>query len=369
MSMKADYYKILGIKKTADINDIKRAYRNLAMQYHPDMNPGDVSAEERFKIVTQAYEVLKDSKKRAAYDKSLLKTVFHLKGRGSQYKKDFYMPQDEMLRDFFKGFYFRQESVKAKSRKGKDLRQNLKISFKDAALGTETAVNVPCIKECSNCGGTGIRAGAKAVICSVCRGRGIAKDKQGLFQTCLKCNGSGAVITSYCARCKGKGRIWSHDDVHIHVPAGVETGSRLKVNGMGMQGKNGGVPGDFFVVVHVEKDLFWEREGIHIVCAVPVPFFKAVIGSSIDVPTLDGIKKIKLPPKTQNGDEIRIPEAGIVSRDKEVRGDLVIRIIVERPKKMLRMDKRMLRELAKKNDLKGYPLTLEFKRKIEKSYV
>lgn len=362
--MKFDCYKILGLERDATIADIKKAYRSLAMKYHPDRNPEDESSEEKFKLVTEAYEVLKDSRKRAEYDRII--EVVEYDGIESVYD-DFSIPADEILGDFLRGFFSERESSKKKSRRGEDLRYNLKLTFSEAALGVETEIRIPCQIQCPECVGTGVKAGAKAVICSGCRGKGKVKNSRGLFETCHICNGSGAIITASCKRCNGSGSIQSRLSILIDVPPGVEAGTRLQVKGMGMPGSNGGEHGDFFVVVHVKKHPFFEKEGLNVICSVPIPFFKAILGCSLEIPMLEGKRKVKIPAGTQFGKEIRLHGLGILSQqDRKKRGDLIIRLKVEMPKKLSREEKKILKTLEKDSKMKAYPLTSKYKKKMEK---
>jgi molecular chaperone DnaJ len=365
--MKFDCYKILGLERDATIADIKKAYRSLAMKYHPDRNPEDESSEERFKLVTEAYEVLKDNRKRADYDRIISAVEYELSNSIESAQDDFLVPSDEILGDFLRGFFSERESSKKKSRRGEDLRYNLKLTFSEAALGAETEIRIPCQIQCPECVGTGVKAGAKAVICSGCRGKGKVKNSRGLFETCHICNGSGAIITASCKRCNGSGSIQSRLSILIDVPPGVEAGTRLQVKGMGMPGSNGGEHGDFFVVVHVKKHPFFEKEGLNVICSVPIPFFKAILGCSLEIPTLEGKRKVKIPPGTQFGKEIRLHGLGILSQqDRKKRGDLIIRLKVEMPKKLSREEKKILKTLEKDSKMKAYPLTSKYKKKMEK---
>ena len=245
---------------------------------------------------------------------------------------------------------------------------NLKITFKEVARGTEKEIQIPVKIQCPQCDGTGIKAGAKMVACSGCRGKGRVKDAKGLFQICPACSGAGAVYTAHCTRCKGKKMILSRRLLQVHVPSGIETGTRLQVKGMGMEGKDGGVPGDFFVVIHVDRHPLFERLGLNIFCTVPVPFFKTLRASTIDIPTLEGIKKVKASPGIQTGKEIKLSGKGICEAATKKRGDLIFRIAVEMPKKLPKKDKKTLREMEKDFDLKAYPASLKFYKTMNRLY-
>lgn len=358
--MKFDYYKILGLERNANISDIKRAYRKLAMQFHPDRNPGDNLSEERFKLVTEAYEVLKDANRRLEYDRIMASKVAEQAQRSSSFQDDFFIPADEMLGDFMRGFYSRNGDDKKSGRRGRDLRHNLKISFEEAALGVETEIKIPSSTQCPQCNGTGMKAGAKAIICTGCRGKGKVRNNKGLLTVCHICNGSGAVISGFCKRCNGSGKVRCRHSILVHVPPGVEAGTRLQVKNMGGPGSSGGKPGDLFVVIHVKKHPFFYREDFNVICNVPVPIFKAIPGCSLEIPTLEGKRKVKVPAGAQTGMEIRLSGLGIRSQQKKKRGDLIIRLHIEIPKKFSIKEKRILKTLEENIKIEKYPLTLRY---------
>ena len=364
--MKPDYYMVLGVDRSASAAAIKKAYRRLAMNYHPDRNPGDALAEEKFKLVNEAYETIGNTDKRVDYDGALSRHAAESKRRETTPppQNDFYMPDDEVLRDFYEGFYFRKDVNKNRGKRGRDLRQNLKVSFRDAALGADAEIHIPFFGICLLCRGTGIRAGAKMVICPQCRGKRQEKDRRGFFQLCTKCKGSGKIATAHCLGCKGKGTAWSERSVSIRIPAGVETGSRLQVPGMGLQGKDGGSAGDFMIVVHVEKHPFFERDGLDIICAVPISVYLAMLGGSVSAPCLDGMKKIKLLRGLKSGAEIRLKGKGAVSEKNNKHGDMVYRFHIEMPKKVTRVEKKLLQQLAEEPVHNGYPLMAAFRKKL-----
>lgn len=359
--MRHDYYMILGLDPGATSLDIKRAYRALAMKYHPDMNQGDQWAEEKFKLISEAYDVLKDQEKRSAYDRDRLRERPVRNKKKSRRETGEFLYGDELLQDFYRGFYSRHEPRKEKGRPGRDIRQNLKISFREAALGTEATIYVPALMQCPQCRGTGMKAGARTMPCRECRRRGMVKDARGFYKKCPVCDGAGTVVTAHCGTCKGTGRVWARRALAIHVPAGIETGTRLRVQGMGMQGKDGGKSGDFFVVVQVERHPFFEREGLDLHCTVPVPFPNARKGLTIAVPTLDGVTKIKIPAGTKTGRIIRLKGKGIALEDTQEAGDIVFRIMVEEQPKISPKKK----EAARKGVPK-YPLSERFKKRLDK---
>jgi len=276
------------------------------------------------------------------------------------------MPQDEVLRDFYEGFYFRKDVNKKRGTKGRDLRRNLKVSFRDAALGADAEIHIPFFGACPQCRGTGIRAGAKMVVCPQCRGRGQEKDRRGLLQRCANCKGSGKIATANCRGCKGSGTAWSERPVSIRLPAGVETGSRLQIRGMGLPGKDGGAAGDFMIVVHVEKHTFFVREGIDIICGVPISVYLAMLGGYVSAPCLGGLRKIKITRGLKSGAEIRLKGKGAWSDKQNKYGDMIYRFQIEMPKKITRAEKKLLQQLAGEPVHEGFPLISAFRKKLEK---
>lgn len=366
--MMTDYYRVLGVRREASGAVLKKAYRSLALKYHPDRNQGDALAEEQFKLVNEAYATVGNGEKRRAYDRKLLRqeSADRRRETSAPVPDDSVMPQDEVLREFYEGFYFRQEPRKARVKKGRDLRQNLKISFKDAALGGQAEITVPVVGRCPKCRGTGVRAGSKMLECRQCRGRGREQDRRGVFQPCSACAGRGKVPSALCRHCKGSGTAWIERPVRIKIPSGVETGARLSVRGMGLQAGQKGPPGDFIVVVHVERHPFFKREGLDIICPVPVPLYTALVGGSLEVPALEGIKKIKIKRGLKNVSEMRVAGKGAVSEKTGKRADMVYRLQLEMPKKITASEKKLLQQLA---GLSGaaFPLSAAFKKKLEKN--
>ena len=369
--MKFDCYQILGVDRSATTTDIKKAYRNLAMRYHPDRNPQNEDAEEKFKLVTAAYEILKDRSKRDPYDEALSymesQTESEKKSGNHENYEDFFSA-DEFLNDFLKGFFSKQEKGKTKKRKGRDLRCNLKIDFKEAALGVEREMKIPCRIKCPQCEGTGAKTGSKTLICTECSGKGRIKNWKGVFEKCQKCAGDGVIITALCKKCNGKGIIASKRTVKINIPPGVETGTRLKIENIGSPGRNGGDPGDLLIVIQIKKHPFLKKKGLHILCSIPVPVFQAVCGCVMKVPTLDGLKEIKIPPGVQHGKEIKLRRKGIYSRDKSARGDLIVRIEVELPVKLSREEKRIIRNFQKNCKIESYKSAYRFQKKLNDLY-
>lgn len=367
--MKIDYYSVLGIEPAASAAAVKKAYRSQAMKYHPDRNRGDALAEEKFKLVNEAYATLGDSDRRRAYDRRLLLQAAASRRRAAPPVDDFFMPQDDDLREFYEGFYARRpgrHAARQRPGRGHDLRQNLKVSFRDAALGGSAEIRVPVFDTCPQCSGTGMRAGASMILCRQCRGKGREKDRRGLFRPCAACGGKGLVPSALCTRCKGGGKAWSERPVHLRIPAGVETGARLQVRGGGLKKAEGGAAGDFIVVVHVEKHPFLHREGLDIVCPVPLTLFAALVGGRITVPALEGVKKIRIKSCLTAKSEIRITGGGVRSEQGGRRGDMVYRIEVEMPKKTTAAEKKLLKQLAALES-SSFPRAAAFLKKLQKS--
>lgn len=363
--MKHDYYSILGITPDATALEIKKAYRMLAMKYHPDMNQGDPWAEEKFKLISEAYDALKDEDKRRAYDAGRVRETAARSRKEARREEPDIPYGDELLQDFYRGFYGSRDAKKEKGRRGRDIRQNLKIRFVDAAMGCEATIFVPFLDRCPSCRGTGMKAGARVIRCSECRQRGKVRDSRGFYKQCPKCHGTGTVVTAVCDTCHGGGKTWIRRELRLRVPPGVETGTRLRVPGMGMKGEHGGKSGDFFIVVHVEQHPFFTREGIDIHCKVPVSLSDARRGARIRVPTLEGIATIKIPPRTDTSTTVRLKGKGIPVEGSDRRGDLVFHVVVEQPKKATRKaGKKSCRNAP--STASEYPASERFQKKLEK---
>jgi len=365
--MKQDYYLILGIDQDATDSEIKKAYRSLAMKYHPDRNQGDPWAEEKFKLISEAYEVLKDQERRKDYDTQRLHAQRARNEKQKQKGSEDILYGDEVLQEFYRGFYHGQHAHKEKSRAGKDLRHNLKISFRDAALGAEKVIFVPCLTRCPSCRGTGMKAGARIIACKECRQKGKIRDIRGFYKQCPVCKGSGTVVTAVCTVCHGEGKVWTRRELRCQVPAGVETGTRLRVPGFGMQGEHGGKSGDFFVVVHVEQDPFFTRDGLDVHCTVPVAFPDAQRGRSIQVPTLNGLTTINIPKGITTGTTVRLKGKGIAAEKASHHGDMVFTIVVEKPKpSSQKAGKR--KPQGKTQRLSKYPAVERFQKKMDRYF-
>lgn len=346
--MKEDYYKILGVERNTPPEEIKKSYRKLALKYHPDKNPGNKEAEDKFKEAAEAYEVLSDPEKRQIYDR-----FGHEGLRGSGFQgfsgfEDIFSSFGDIFEDIF-GFTGGRRTRTA-PRSGADFRYDLKISFMDAAFGTTTEINVEKYQGCSECGGTGAFPGSEPVLCSECNGRGQVTRASGFFSistTCPKCGGAGTIIEKPCKLCRGSGKEKVRKSVQLKIPAGVETGSRLRLRGEGGEGEFGGPMGDLYVFIYVESHNFFEREGNDITCKVPISMTQAALGASIEVPTLNGNEKIKIPKGTQHGKLFRLKGKGIPHLRGFGKGDQIVQTIIEIPTNLKGREEKFLREFAK----------------------
>ena len=352
-----DYYQVLDVARTATEVEIKKAYRRLAMKFHPDRNPTDHEAEGRFKEVKEAYEVLCDPQKRAAYDQFGHAGVDASRGGGQGFD-----PRDafgdifgEVFGDIFGGGRRNRSGVY----RGADLRYELALDLEQAVFGAAANVEFTTLAECGECKGSGSAEGAKPATCETCRGAGQVRMQQGFFavqQTCPRCQGRGQVITDPCSGCRGQGRLRRQKTLAVKVPAGVDDGDRIRLTGEGEAGRNGGPAGDLYVEIRVREHKIFERDGSHLSCEVPMSFATASLGGTIEVPTLDGNATIKVPPETQSGRVFRLREKGIKPVRGGPTGDLFCRVVVETPVNLNREQKELLRSLegSLKNDAKRH---------------
>jgi len=344
-----DYYEILGVDRSASDEEVKKSYRRLAMQYHPDRNPGDKKAEEKFKEAAEAYEVLRDAEKRKIYDRYGHEGINGTGFRGFSGFDDIFTNFSDIFEDVF-GFTGARTRTRSAVRQGADLRYDLKISFMDAVKGTTTQIELEKFERCAECSGTGAAAGTQPESCPRCAGRGTVTQSSGFFTistTCPQCRGAGRVIKNPCKACFGTGKARSRKTVSLRIPAGVETGSRLRLRGEGEEGDFGGPSGDLYVFLHVEPHEFFERDGYDILCQVPVSITQAALGATIEVPTVEGKESLKIPRGTQSGRVFRMKSKGVAHLKGLGRGDQVVQVLVKIPTNLTKKQEELLKEFAK----------------------
>jgi len=346
MSKKRDYYTVLGVGRDATDDDIKKAYRKLAMKYHPDRAPDDKSAEEKFKEAKEAYEVLCDSKKRAAYDQFGHAGVEPGAGfgRGAEGFGGF----SDAFGDIFSEIFGAQRGGRGSGvYRGADLRYNLELGLEEAARGTEAKIRIPTLEECATCHGTGAKPGTQPKTCGSCHGRGEVRVSQGFFsiqQTCPTCHGTGKVVSDPCVNCHGAGRVKRQKTLSVKIPAGVDQDDRIRLAGEGEAGMNGGPAGDLYVVVNLRPHAVFTRDGADLHCEMPISYATAALGGEIEIPTLDGHAKIRIPHETQTGQVFRLRGKGIKQVRGSQRGDLFCHVAIETPINLTSRQKELLRE-------------------------
>ena len=345
MATKRDYYEVLGVNKDASEEDIKKAYRKLAMKHHPDRNPDSKDAEEKFKEAKEAYEILTEPEKRRAYDAYGHAGVNPQMGAGEGPGfGGFAEAFGDIFSDIFGG---NQGRGRASVFRGADLRYNLEVTLEQAARGTETKIRIPTMEACETCHGSGAKPGTQPKTCETCHGSGNVRLSQGFFsiqQTCPTCHGSGKMITDPCGTCRGAGRIKKHKTLSVKIPAGVDEGDRIRLSGEGEAGVNGGPTGDLYVVVQLKPHAVFQREGADLHCEMPIGFATAALGGEIEIPTLDGHAKVKIPPETQSGQVFRLRNKGIRPVRGSVLGDLYCHVAIATPVKLTSRPKEILRE-------------------------
>ena len=357
---KKDYYEVLGVPRGASKDDIKKAYRKLAIKYHPDKNPGDKSAEDRFKEATEAYEILADEKKRQAYDQFGFAGVEGMSGGAQDYSGVFHDFEDIFgdFSGFFDSFFGRGGRKRSSSRssvqRGADLRYDVEIGFLDAVFGTQIEISFTRNEACSVCGGTGTEKGSRKKICPTCGGSGQVRRSSGFFSiatTCPTCHGEGEIIEKPCKSCGGTGLVRKHRRIKVKIPAGIENGKRINIPGQGDSGINGGHAGDLYVYIHVKPHAYFERDGYDVYCAVPISITQASLGAEILVPTLNNKRaKVKIPAGTQTGKMLRLRDEGIPHlHNSHRRGDMYIKLVVQVPGKLSPRAKSLLQEFSKEN--------------------
>jgi len=349
---KRDYYEILGINRDASDDEIKKAYRKLAMKFHPDRNPDNPKAEEQFKEAKTAYEILSDAKKRAAYDQFGHAGVDQQGGAGGGGMGGFGDAFSDIFGDIFGGGG-RSGGGRSNVYRGADLRYNLEISLEDAARGSETRIRIPTMEECEPCKGSGAKKGTTPATCPTCSGHGQVRMQQGFFsiqQTCPKCHGTGRYIAEPCTSCHGAGRVKQHKTLSVKIPSGIDEGDRIRLSGEGEHGVNGGPPGDLYVQIHLKPHAVFQRDHDDLHCEMPVSFAAAALGGEIEIPTLDGVARLKIPAETQTGKVFRLRGKGIKGVRSIGHGDLLCHVVVETPIHLTDRQKELLIEFEAIND-------------------
>ncbi len=343
---KRDYYEVLGLNRDASEEEIKKAYRKLAMKWHPDRNPDNPKAEDHFKEAKEAYEILSDSKKRGAYDQFGHAGVDTQAGMGPGGAQGFGGFGD-IFSDIFGEIFGAGRGGRAGVFRGADLRYNLEITLEQAAHGFETKIRIPSVASCDTCHGTGAKPGTQAQTCPTCRGAGQVRISQGPFsiaQTCPRCHGSGSSIPHPCTNCGGTGRVKLQKTLAVKIPAGIDEGDRVRLSGEGEPGVNGGPPGDLYVQVHIKSHPMFQREHDDLHCEMPISFATAALGGEVEIPTLDGSARIKVPPETQSGKTFRLRGKGIKGVRSHAAGDLYCHAVIETPVNLTERQRELLRE-------------------------
>ncbi|MEP7211975.1 MAG: molecular chaperone DnaJ [Acidobacteriota bacterium] len=348
---KRDYYEVLGVSRTATEVEIKKAYRTLAIQHHPDKNPDDHTAEEKFKECAEAYAVLSDAQKRASYDR--FGHAAAGAGAGAGFDPGFSNIEDIFDLFGFGDMFGGRRGTRTSVQRGSDLRYDLEITLEDSATGKDEKLRIPRLETCGICKGSGAEEGSKPETCVTCSGSGQTRYQQGFFsvmRTCPNCQGKGQIIRNPCKECKGDGRVEKEKTLDVKIPAGVETGSRLRVSGEGEAGVGGGPAGDLFVVLHVAEHETFERQGANLYSAVPLTFAQAALGAEIKVKTLDGEEDLKIPAGTQTGTVFRIKSHGMPALGGRGKGDLFVAATLITPKSLTKDQRKLLEQLAEVED-------------------
>jgi molecular chaperone DnaJ len=343
---KRDYYEVLGVNRDADEEAIKKAYRRLAMKHHPDRNPDNPKAEEHFKEAKEAYEILSDAHRRAAYDRYGHAGVDQATAAGAGPGGPGFSTFADAFGDIF-GDIFGAGRSRTGVYRGADLRYNLEVSLEQAAHGNETKIRIPTYDECGTCHGTGAKPGTKPQTCPTCAGQGQVRMQQGFFsiqQTCPRCHGIGKIIPDPCVACGGAGRVKTHKTLSVKIPAGVDEGDRIRLAGEGEPGANGGPPGDLYVQLHLKPHPIFQRDHDDLHCEMPVSFSTAALGGDVSIPTLEGSAKIRVPAETQSGKTFRLRGKGIKGIRSQTAGDLYCHVVLETPVNLTERQKDLLRE-------------------------
>ncbi|RMF14261.1 MAG: molecular chaperone DnaJ [Alphaproteobacteria bacterium] len=365
--MKRDFYEVLGVERGADIETIKKAYRKLALRYHPDRNPDDPEAESRFKEINEAYDVLKDEKKRAAYD-AMGHAAFANGGAHAHGFEGFARGFDaDHFSDIFDQFFGEMmggQRGRSGRRRGADQKVELEITLEEAFRGAEKQVRVHTLVRCETCRGSGAAPGSEPTLCPTCEGAGRLRARQGFFtieQTCPHCGGSGRVISDPCKDCGGRGLKEKDRTLTVRIPRGVEEGTRIRLAGEGSAGLHGGPPGDLYIFLTIRRHPIFEREGAHLFCRVPLPMTTAILGGELEIPTIDGARTVlKIPEGTQSGRRFRLKGKGMPELRSERRGDMIVEARVETPVRLNRKQKELVQRLAEELGEKQSPESRNF---------
>jgi molecular chaperone DnaJ len=365
---KADYYEVLGVSRDCSESELKTAYRKLAMQFHPDRNPGNAKAEEKFKEASEAYGVLSDADKRAAYDRYGHASTSSGFGGGSPFADA--ADLGDIFGDLFGEMFGGGAGQRRGSRvqRGEDLRFDITIEFEDAVFGKETEIKVRRRENCAACRGMGTTSGRGPSVCGQCQGRGQLRYQQGFFsvaRACGNCGGTGTIITDPCTTCRGETRVAREFQMKVKVPAGVEDGTRIRYSGEGEAGRFGGPRGDLYVVLTVRPHDFFERDGHDLHCVVPISFPQAALGAEIQIPGLDGEVTLRVPEGTQSGKEFRIRSHGVPHLNESGRGDLLVEVMVQTPKKLSRTQRELVRQLADSMAVENKPASRNMLNKMK----
>jgi molecular chaperone DnaJ len=376
---KRDYYEVLGVDRNAPDEDIKKAYRKLAIKYHPDKNPGDKSAEERFKELGEAYEALSDPQKRSAYNQ-YGHAAFDPRARAGAggFRGGGFHDPFEIFREvfgsgggIFESLFGEERRDPSGPERGSDLRYDLEIDFEEAVLGVEREISLAKLDACDACHGSGAEHGSQVRACPTCGGRGQVISSRGFFslaQPCPRCEGSGRVVERPCRACRGVGRRERTSKIKLKIPPGVDTGARLRSAGNGEAGLRGGPPGDLYVVLHVREHEIFQRDGDHLICEVPISFPQAALGAEVEVPTISGTAQIKIPPGTQTGTVFRLKAKGVKNVQGYGWGDLLVRVTVEVPAHLNSAQRAKLEEFAALCDSSVNPLVKGFFEKAKRFF-
>lgn len=372
--MKRDYYEVLGVTRTSTDQEIKSAYRKLALQYHPDRNPDNPEAEERFKECSEAYAVLADSEKRARYDRFGHAGVGGTAGPGfGGFDATVFNDFQDIFGDIF-GFgdmFGGQGRRRSHAQRGADLREDLTLEFEEAVFGVSKEIQVRRHEECDQCKGSGAAPGKAPINCTTCGGRGQMRYQQGFFsitRACSTCAGTGKLIVDPCNQCRGQGRVTRDRTVTVKVPAGVEEGARILFSSEGEAGAYGGPPGDLYVVLHVKEHTFFERDGKNLYCMVPVSFAQAALGAEIQVPTLEGEQSLKIPEGTQTGTHFKLRSKGVPVLNGHGRGDLYVEVKVQTPSKLTKRQRELIQELHTTLSVENKPVSRSLLNRVKEIF-